>query len=411
MKILQLCKKFPYPLKDGESVAIYNMAKGLSAAGAEIHLFCVNTLKHFFDPTKLPSAYNPYTTITTVTLDTSVTRTGALFNLFSRKSYHVERFYSKKVSHALSKLLAHEKFDIVQIEGVHLAGYGALVRQRTTARVALRAHNLEFQIWERIAVRTKPGLKRWYIRYLTKKLKAYEIACLMDTDFLVPISRQDLQQFESLGYEGQHCLCPIGIDPGEYLPSPPKSDNFSVYFLGSLDWLPNLEGIQWFVSEVWPIFLQRHPSASLHLAGRNTPDWMFSLSGKGICVHGEVPDAIEYMNQYAVMVVPLFSGSGMRAKIIEAMALGRTVVTTPLGLEGIPGQDGVSVCLASTAEEFVVQLERLLRDPQRSVQIGQAGRSLVLDHFRADAIAQSLLNAYRSWLEGCLTPKMSQVHG
>lgn len=411
MKILQLCKKFPYPLKDGESVAIYNMAKGLSAAGAEIHLFCVNTLKHFFDPAELPPAYNPYSSITSVTLDTRVTWTGALLNLFSKKSYHVERFRSEKVSTALRKLLEQGGFDLVQIEGVHLAGYAPIIRQYSSAEVALRTHNLEFQIWERIAARTKPGLKRWYIRYLTKKLKAYEVACLQETDFLVPISSQDFQQFVSLGYEGKHCLCPIGIDPGKYLPAPQKRDAFSVYFLGSLDWLPNLEGIQWFVAAVWPIFWQRHPEATLHLAGRNMPEWMFSLSGKGIRVHGEVPDAIEYMNQYAVMVVPLFSGSGMRAKIIEAMALGRTVVTTPLGLEGIPGQDGVSVCLASTAEEFVVQLERLLRDPQRAVQIGQAGRSLVLDHFRADAIAKSLLDAYRSWLEGRSTPQMPQVHG
>lgn len=411
MKILQLCKKFPYPLKDGESIAIYNMAKGLSAAGSEVHLFCVNTLKHFFDPDDLPPSCNPYNSITSVTLDTSVTWTGALLNLFSRKSYHIERFRSEKVAKALITLLEKETFDLVQVEGVHLFGYGAIVRQHTSSRVVLRPHNLEYQIWERIAVRTRPGLKQWYIRYLTEKLKSYEVACLKETDFLAPISGQDLQHFKALGYEGNYCLCPIGIDPEQYLPVPQKCDPFSVYFLGSLDWLPNLEGIRWFVSEVWPLLWERHSEATLHVAGRNMPEWMFALSGKGIHVHGEVPDAIGYMNQYDVMVVPLFSGSGMRAKIIEAMALGRTVVTTPLGLEGIPGQDGVSVCLAVTVEDFVGQLEALLLDSQRVVQIGEAGRSLILEHFRADTIAKTLLDAYRSWLEDCLTPPMTQIHG
>lgn len=411
MKILQLCKKFPFPLKDGESLAIHNLAKGLVAGGAELHLFCINTLKHFFNPADLPDRFNPYASITAVTLDTGVTLKGAALNLFSRKSFHVARFRSADVAAALRDLLARESFDIIQVEGIHMEVYRDILSQFPHSKVVLRAHNLEYQVWERLVAGTKPGLKRAYMAYLTQKLKRYEVNTLQQTHFLVPISGQDLQNFQRLGFRGRHCLCPIGIDPDQYQPLPKSFVPFSVCFLGSMDWLPNLEGIRWFVEEVWPDFYQRFPDATLHIAGRNMPEALFSLSGKGVHVHGEVPDAVAFLNQYPIMIVPLLSGSGMRAKIIEAMALARVVVTTPMGLEGIPAVDGVSVCLAATREAFVAQLEKLRQQPQLAATIGDGGRSLVLRHFQSAVVANTLLAAYHNWSKADITVETLPDHG
>lgn len=398
MKILQVCKKFPYPLKDGESLAIHNMAEGLVAGGVELHLFCINTKKHFFDPSKLPDTANPYASITLVPLDTKVTLLGAFLNLFSGRSYHIQRFWSPRVARALEKLLEQEKFDVIQLEGIHLMPYKKRIEQFSDALLVLRAHNLEHQIWERITANTKTGPKKWYLSYLTKKLKKFEEFAIRQTSFLVPISSLDLGHFNSMGFRGQFCLCPIGIDPNKYLPETQAFRHFAVFSLGSMDWLPNLEGIDWFRKEVWPDFHRKFPDATLHIAGRNMPESWLSDRDSGIEIHGEVPDAVSFMNKYPVMIVPLFSGSGMRAKIIEAMALGRTVVTTTVGLEGIPGEDGRSVCLADSREGFVRQLSDLALDKAKMEAIGKAGRKLVSEYFQSSAIAQKLLESYCLWL-------------
>lgn len=412
MKILQLCKKFPYPLKDGESVAIYNLAKGLKEGGAEMHLFCINTEKHYFDPADLPSQMNPYHSITAIRLDTAVTWYGALLNLFSGKSYHIQRFFSKKVETALCNLLQKTTFDVVQLEGIHLALYEGAIRRYSGALISLRAHNLEYQIWERVTNQCSPGLKKLYLNLLTSRLKHYEVEVLKRQSFLVPISDRDMANFRKLGFKGKSCLCPIGVDPEQYNYSEKDYDTFEVSFLGAMDWLPNREGIRWFMAEVWPAFRRMFPDAQLHVAGRNMPESWRSSPEDGIFMHGEVPDARAFLAAYPLMVVPLFSGSGMRAKIIEAMALARCVLTTPLGLEGIPAINNISVCLAGSISEFVSELSVLAGDLKRVRQIGEGGRKLILEHFQSSAIAEKLILAYQDWLEeGFSEQKTGGRHG
>lgn len=399
MKILQLCKKFPYPLKDGESLAIYNLAKGLVEGGAEVHLFCINTEKHYFEPADFPAERNPYSSINAVKLNTAVTWHGALLNLFSGKSYHIERFLSAKVAASLSDLLRKITFDIVQLEGIHLTLYEEVIRRYSGAKISLRAHNLEYEIWERAAGQCHPGWKKSYLSLLASRLKRYEIQALKRQAFLVPISDRDLANFKSQGFVGKTCLCPIGVDVLHYNFTDQGFERFAVSFLGAMDWLPNREGIQWFLSEVWPGFRLHYPESELHIGGRNMPETWVSKPEEGIFMHGEVPDARAFLAAYPVMVVPLFSGSGMRAKIIEAMALSRCVLTTPLGLEGIPAEKNISVCLADQGPDFISELQSLAGDLTRARGIGQAARKLIQEDFQSSAIAKKLILAYEDWLE------------
>lgn len=354
MRVLQLCKKFPYPVKDGEAIAITQLSRALHALGSQLTLLCMNTQKHHFDEAIPVGVLDHYEAVHSVDVDTRVRAWSALLNLFSSASYHIVRFESVAFKQKLIEILQAQDFDIIQLETLYLAPYIPTIRQYSKARIAMRAHNAEHEIWARISQHTHFLPKKWYLQYLTKKLRNYEIAALKDYDLLIAITQRDLDLFRSLAYQNQAVVVPIGIDGQSY------QADFSSYkralslsFIGSLDWMPNQEGLQWFLAQVWPRLQARFPDLEFHIAGRNTPTWMYDLTYSNVFIHGEVPDAKAFVNAHSVMVVPLLSGSGMRAKILEGMALGKIVLTTSVGLEGIAARHQKEVLIANEPGDFV----------------------------------------------------------
>ena len=194
MKILQICKKFPYPLKDGESLAINSLGKSLKTLGCEMTLLAMNTSKHFFDLKKLPEEYNQYQKIHTVPVDNRIKPFQAFLNLFSTESYHVCRFVSNEFKEKLSSLLQQQSFDVIQLETLYLAPYIPLIRKYSDAIISMRAHNVEHEIWERIVQHTLSKPKRWYLQHLTSKLKRYETEQLQKYDVLLPITERDFKE-------------------------------------------------------------------------------------------------------------------------------------------------------------------------------------------------------------------------
>lgn len=398
MRILQLCKKFPFPLKDGESIAVTNLGKALHELGCEISLLAMNTSKHKADTTRIPSELAHYKEIYTVEVDNRLKPVDALVNLFSGESYHISRFISKDFETRLISLLQTDSFDIIQLETLYLAPYLNTIRKHSNAVIAMRAHNVEHEIWERITAQSGFILKKWYLRYLTDKLKRFEMETLNEYDFLVAISERDLNKFKNLGYQNGAIASPVGIDINAYkLPAPVfhGSPARSIFFIGSLDWMPNTEGLNWFLQEVWPGVKSDHSDIEFHIAGRNTPAGLMALSGDRLKVHGEIANAHEFIKSHQIMVVPLFSGSGMRVKILEGMALGKTIITTSLGLEGIPATHNKNILIADTAAEFIEALERCYKESDLMNSIGQNAKQFVRDHFDSLEIAQKLLESYR----------------
>ena len=258
MKILQLCKKFPYPLKDGESIAVTYLSKALNQLGNQVTLLTMNTKKHYFDIAELPANYDQYQSIHFTDVDNEVKPFDAFLNLFSDDSYHISRFISIPFEQKLIEILKSEEFDFVQIETVHLAPYIPVIRRYSEAKISMRSHNVEFEIWQRIADNTDFLPKKWYINHLTKKLKKYEVNQLQNYDMMVAITQRDLDFFKKLGYKNKSVVTPIGLDINDYHP------NFDTYnkapslsFIGALDWMPNYEGLMWFLENVWDQLIER----------------------------------------------------------------------------------------------------------------------------------------------------------
>lgn len=399
MKILQLCKKFPYPLNDGESIAVSYMSKALSTLGCEMTLLCMNTSKHYTDVKSVPENYNFYKEIYVTEIDNSINAFGAFINLFKSDSYHIERFISEEFKEKLKKVLVQEDYDIVQLETVYLAPYIETIRKFSEAKIVMRAHNVEHEIWRRITDNTTFLPKKIYLKYLTKKLRDFEVQKLVDYDYLVTVTERDLLNFKKMGYHGQGQTSPIGLDSSEYSPSPIQVNQKSLSFIGSLDWIPNLEGIEWFISEVWGKIKKSIPDAKLEVAGRNMPDKYKELQFPSVRFLGEVESAIQFINEHPIMIVPLLSGSGMRVKILEGMVLGRVVITTSVGLEGIPAKHMENVLIADTPDEFVSAVSYCLKNPDRMKTISENAKAFIKDKFDNTLNAEELLNNYYNLID------------
>lgn len=400
MKILQLCKKFPLPLKDGESIAVTYLSRALHELGCEVTLLTMNTTKHYIDYESVSDQAGHYKEVHTVDIDNTLKPVEAFKNLFSSDSYHISRFRSDQFAQKLEEILKREEFDIVQLETLYLAPYMDVIRKHSEALVVMRSHNIEHEIWDRITQNTQFLPKKWYIKYLSKKLRNFELGVLNEYDFLVPISQRDLHKFRDLGYVNGAQTIPIGIDFKDYTPNMASFEkNPSVSFIGSLDWIPNYEGINWFLNKVWPQVHREIPDLELHIAGRNTPDDLYQWAKSKVLIHGEVRDAREFINQHPIMIVPLLSGSGMRAKILEGMALGKVIITTSLGLEGIPAKNKKEVLVADTPREFLNHFKFCMDQPEGMIHISQNAQTFVKHHFNNYHLAKDLIQSYQSYMK------------
>lgn len=397
IRILQLCKKFPYPRKDGESIAVDNISRALHELGCSLTLLSMNTSKHYVDTQEQFINMPQYDSIHVVHIDNRVKYLDAFFNLFSDDSYHITRFISKEFKNKLTEILEKQSFDIIQIESIFLAPYIQHIRSLTDARICMRAHNVEHEIWERIAMNTKSPLKKWYLEHLSEKLKRFEKEQLEQYDLLIPITERDLNTYQDLGYQDQSIVSPVGIDIRDYLASDlHRTPIATISFLGSLDWIPNQEGITWFLDEVWGEMKLRFPHLQLHIAGRNMDNFNPRKQYEGVQFCGEIQNAMEFLNAHPIMVAPLFSGSGMRVKILEAMALGRVVICTSMACEGIAAKPNEEVLIADTKEDFLRHVENLLVHPELAQSIGTKAQVFVAKEYDNKAIATKLLNEYKS---------------
>lgn len=393
MNILIICNKSPYPPQEGGPMAMNSMVSGLIEAGHDVKILAVNSEKYHISIDKIPADYKEKTRIELVDVDLRVKPWQAFKNLFSDKSYHVERFISEDFKAKLISILKKEKFDIVQLEMIYMAPYIETIRNHSKAVVVLRTHNIEHLIWDRIAKKTWFFLKRWYINHLVRTLRKYELDVINKVDGIASITYRDAAFFRGITNVPVVDV-PFGIDVEAFKPSFEIHEKPTFFHIGSMNWMPNEEAMKWLVNDIWDKVVKRNPEAEIHLAGRNMPKWLQNMKRKNLIVEGEVPDAKEFVASHDVAVVPLLSGSGMRIKIIEAMAMGKAVITTMVGAEGIQYSEYENIIIADTDEKIVEAMVRIIAEPAEAERIGRNARSLVENLYDNKKIINRLLLFY-----------------
>ncbi len=399
MKVLFLCNKSPVPPREGGPLAMNANIRALLKVGHEVKVLALNTNKYFIKEDEIPEDYKRNTGIELIYTDLSIKPLAAFLNLFSKRSFHVERFISEDVNNKLIEVLKNEEFDIVQLEMLYMTPYMETIRKYSSAKVVLRSHNIEHLIWKRIASKTKNPVKKAYLSHLTKKLERYELDYLNRYDGIITISSKDAEYFKEKGCTIPLSEVPFGVEVDEYVPAGGDYENSSLFHIGSMNWMPNDEGIRWFMDNAWQPIHEKFPDVTLYLAGRMMPDWLTNLELPNVEVPGEVPDAGEFIQSKAVMIVPLFSGSGIRIKIIEGMALGKTIISTTIGAEGINYTDGKDILIADDPESFLKAVETCFADKSFCDQIGKNARELIKNEHSLEQVVKKLESFYTRLLE------------
>ena len=191
MRILQVSNRVPWPLNEGGTIGIYNFTKAFVEQGHEVYLYCLDGLKHNTPLKEAERELSKYAKVYFHSIDTDVKVDEALKNLFSKRSYNVERFDNESFKIELAELLTKERFDVVQLEGTFAGPYVDVIRKHHKGLLSLRMHNVEYEIWERLAANTKNPLKANYLSILAKRLKKYETELLAKVDAVIPVTDTD----------------------------------------------------------------------------------------------------------------------------------------------------------------------------------------------------------------------------
>jgi glycosyltransferase involved in cell wall biosynthesis len=284
------------------------------------------------------------------------------------------------------------------LEGIYLMRYIDILRKHTNTKIALRPQNVEYVIWERLYQNELNPLKKQYLGLLARRMKQFELENMNRADILVPVSLTDEEIFKEQG-----CTLPCKSIPTGYvfdnLPAIDcTAEENAVAFIGGMDWIPNREGVDWFIEKVWPLVMAQIPDARFYLAGRNFPDEIRNLNVPGLVVVGEVESARDFIMSKSVSIVPLFAGSGMRVKIVEAMALGRAIISTTVGAESLQYTDGKNILISDEVEGFANALIRLLKDNQLRLALGKNAQQLVLDVYDNRRICAAIIDFCKPYL-------------
>ncbi|MGI4821937.1 MAG: glycosyltransferase family 4 protein [Janthinobacterium lividum] len=439
MHILQFCPRVPYPPHDGGAIAMYETARGLAEAGHRVTILAINTPKHYQPPGVLDHL-GARVRLVTVDVDTRINPLKALRNLaFSHECYIVERFISQKLLAKLTDLVLAESVEVVQFESTFVAWYAGELYQALRARgmekaqqprFVLRAHNVEYTIWQMLAERAGNPVKKWYVQKLASRLKAFEYGMLDRFDGVAAISGEDAERLRSMcdpkpaalksteavatlppdSNRPTFAVIPASFDLSHFQPSatPPKPR--TIFLIGSLNWLPNLEGLDWFLREIWPQAHAELPDLELHVAGLRPPEYLTSrpYGQENVFVHGFVESALAFMQQYELMLVPLLSGGGMRVKMVEGLALGKPILSTTLGAEGVAARDGENLLLRDEPSTWLQALRDYYHGRLPLASLSSAAAHTAHAEYDTGQVTQRLLSLYQQ-LIGLAAPAVAHT--
>ena len=274
MKVLQICSKQPLPAIDGGCKAMNNITEGLLQNNIEVKVLTVTTFKHPFLLKKMDATYLKNTQIENCEIAIKVKPIAAFFNLFSKESYNVIRFFSKEFEKLIASTLQNNEYDIIFLESLFVIPYIEIIRANSNAKLVYRAHNIEHEIWERNTIEEKNSIKRQYLKLLTKRLRKYEIGVLNKVDAIASISEKDKKTLLDLGSKKPICVTPFGFDLNQVSESKEIKKVVNFFHIGSMDWEPNQEGIKWFLENVWIRIIEQYYTLQFNLAEKRMPQYL-----------------------------------------------------------------------------------------------------------------------------------------
>ncbi len=382
VKLLFLTPQLPFPPYQGTTLRNFNILKHL-APRHEIHLLS------FGAPSELENS--PLREFC-ARIEIAPPPTRRLWRRAFETFFHplpdmARRLDSPLLAQKLQTLLNVNRYDVVQIEGIEMAH--AWFNQKSkieNQKLIFDDHNAEWTLQKTAYETDRQNPKRLHgalyswIQY--HKLKRFERAVCLQADAVVAVSQPDADALTALDAQIKPVVIPNGVDCEFYTPSDAARAEWSCVFTGKMDFRPNVDACVWFADEILPALRAEIPRAQVALVGQKPSEQVLALRQRaGVTVTGLVPDTRPYIADAAVFVVPLRMGSGTRLKVLEAMALGKAIVSTSFGVAGIECENGRDVLIADTAPEFARAIANVMRDPERARALGRRARRLAEEKY------------------------------
>jgi glycosyltransferase involved in cell wall biosynthesis len=337
-----------------------------------------------------------------------------LRSLASTRSFERLRVTVPALQRALDQVLLARRFDIVNLEFSFLGHFE--LRQAPSGErlppLVVDSHNIDYELARQYARAGDSLARRLYAGANWRKLRREELGTYRDADGVYLCSAADERRLLDQVPGVRTAVIPNAADVEYYQPRPtdPRPDGRTVVFFGLLSYVPNLDGVIHFVEDIWPRIAEAHPDARLKIVGGRPPPSLLALAGPRVELTGFVPDLRPHLAAAAAVVVPLRLGGGTRLKIVEAMAMGKAIVSTTLGAEGIEAAPGRDLLIEDQPAAFADAVNRLLADPHLAACIGQSARRLAVERYSWSGAAQTLEGFYRRILQvGSLRQRFSGV--
>ncbi|HUS18597.1 MAG TPA: glycosyltransferase [Terriglobales bacterium] len=391
LRVLMLDEYFPYPPDSGKPIRTWNLLRRL-AAHHDVTILCHGDLSAE-QKSAAQSANIKFESVASIEEASGFTLYGKLLvNLLSPYPYSVAKHFTARFAVKLAGLLTTQSFDLVHCEWTPYARYLSDI----TLPTVIATHNIESQIWSRRAKRSANPLAKLFFHLQAQKMERFERDVLSQADMVSAVSDADANKAAAWG--ARHtCVVDNGVDL-EYFSPQGAGDSNRAVFIGALDWFPNVDAIRYFADAVLPLLPSLLPALRTKVIGRRAPVSLkaFLERRPGIEFAGEVPDTRPHLSEAGMVVVPLRIGGGSRLKILEALAMGKAVVSTSIGAEGLAVTHGKDILLADSPKEFAEAIAKLSASPELRKSLGSQGRALVEGRYGWDALSQK---AQQVWLD------------
>jgi glycosyltransferase involved in cell wall biosynthesis len=389
LNILIVSTQFPYPTRSGFTTRVYQLARQLSARHSV-------TLLSYVLPHEKDGAEGLATQMSVRTVDTRpagpvAKRIGQAVTVASSRAYCCREVYSEAMQKAIDDVCASERFDVIQLESSLLCTF----RFPRDTRLIIDEHNIEYELFQRMCEGERSLPRRAFNRIEYVRFRRFEQAWWGRADACAVTSEREVEAVRTRAPETPVEVVPNAVDLEYFAPSNAPGEPHTVIFNGTLDYRPNLDAARYLIDDIWPLVRHRYADATLALVGRNAGVDLRGLMKPGVRVLGEVPDIRPHISGAAVVAVPIRMGGGTRLKVLEALAMGKPIVSTAVGCEGVAVRDGEHLMVADDPATFVSKICEVFENPALSDALGQAGRRLVETRYSWELAGERLESLYR----------------
>jgi sugar transferase (PEP-CTERM/EpsH1 system associated) len=402
VRTLFLSPRQCWPARSGAKLREYHFARALAQRGPLTYL-------HFTDPGSEPLTRKdlPFCeAVVAIPKPHAYGPAKLVQGVHGRWPLPILNYTSEEMSAAVDRLTATQSFDLIHLDSIHMIRYGeaAAGQGGSTTKIVYNWHNIESEAMQRFSATVSSPAKRWYARLTARKLASLERSILKTAFGHIVCSDRELEELRRTAPSARIAVIENGVDVESFSPGVNVSGQaHKLVFVGSMNYSPNIEAATSFTQRIWPLLRRRFPDLELWIVGASPTSAVLQLGNvEGVTVTGTVPDVRPYYRDALAAIVPLRTGGGTRLKILEAMAAGVPVVSTPLGAEGLPVTPGENILIAEPddAETWLRHLEHLKESEPGRRTLSAAALELVRTSYDWEMLGRKLCDTYEAWLRG-----------